>query len=79
MYATGSLSVCLGSHTKADVSLQVAVVGSKEVEDGTLSLRGRHGVQLGSGSVAEVVRALQVVAEKRELELSVESLRLNQQ
>eukprot|EP01043_Picozoa_sp_COSAG02_P090729 COSAG02_NODE_27543_length_607_cov_0.915354_2_plen_80_part_00 len=79
MYATGSLSVCPGSHTKADASLQVAVVGSKEVEDGTLSLRGRHGVQLGSGSVAEVVRALQVVAEKRELELSVESLRLNQQ
>ena len=57
--------------------MQVAVVGSKEIEDGTLSLRGRHGVQLGSGSVEEVVRALQVVAEQRVLELSVESLGLN--
>lgn len=55
------------------------MIGPNEIEQGVLNLRGRHGVQLGGGSVAEVVSALQMVAERRDLELSVESLGLDQQ
>ena len=54
-------------------------MGKKEIEDGTLSVRGRHGVQLGEGTVADVVRALQTVVKRRELELNVESLGLGKQ
>ena len=44
--------------------------------EGSLSLRGRHGVQLGSGSISEVLAALGNVVETRSLDLTPELLDL---
>ena len=57
----------------------LTVVGAREIEEGILSLRGRHGAQLGAGGVAEVLGALQSVAEERVLELNAEALGLVQE
>ena len=61
------------------VCFLLTVVGAKEIEEGILSLRGRHGAQLGAGSVAEVLGALRSVAEERALELNAETLGLVQE
>lgn len=50
--------------------------GEKEMAEGSLSLRGRHGVQLGSGSISEVLAALGNVVETRSLDLTPELLDL---
>lgn len=42
----------------------VAVVGAKEVEDGTLSLRGRKGEDFGAIDVAAVISGIQTATKE---------------